>query len=269
MRDLSDLPPLPLIEEPPTASGYGRVPIDQNDPRGSEPLVDLLAFGLAGEPYYARTDGDNAPYNTALSGAIPYLLARRSVAESLLAVDTWLAPYGVALFLWDAYRPPAVQQGLWDFHAAERRRSEPEIAEDDLDAELRRYISDPHRFDPKDATTWPAHSTGGAVDLTLFDPSDGTLLPMGADFDEMGAASHSDFFECATLRGDVPKSDPRLLNRRLLFAAMGTQGFVNYPHEFWHFDLGTQMGSWNRAHLENTAPKPAFYGYVALPSAFS
>ena len=236
MAALTDLPPVPVHDVPVTAHGYGEVPIDSADPRGREPLVDLGKLGLAGANYYAMADGGNAPYGERLAGSISVLLAREGVAKRLLEVNRFLAPFGAELFLWDAYRPIATQAGIWDFFAKAYQAETPDIEQDTLQTRLRHYISDPRAFHEKDPASWPTHSTGAALDLTLCERSTGTLLPMGAAFDQMDEAAHTDFYERAAKAGEIAPSDPRLLNRRLLYHAMGSQGFVNYPKEFWHFD---------------------------------
>lgn len=262
---LSDLPPVPIHDTDVIAHGYGEVPIDRADPRGAEPLVDLGARGLAGANYYAVVDGTNAPYGEPLAGSIPILLARAGVAEKLVQVNCFLEGFGAELYLWDAYRPIATQAGIWDFFSRHFANESPGIDATALATRIRTYVSDPRTFHERDASSWPTHSTGAAVDLTLRAQPSAALLPMGAEFDQMDASAHTDFFERAALVGDIAPTDARLLNRRLLYHAMRTQGFVNYPKEFWHYDWGNQMAQWNRATLCDTPPEPAWYGYIPPP----
>lgn len=265
MPALVEIPPIPIHDVTLTAHGYGEVPVDASDARGREPLVDLVQMGLAGENFYAISNGGNAPYRKRLDGSISALLARKGIAEKLLEVNRFLEPYGAELYLWDAYRPIATQAGIWDFFARTYEAETPGIDHDTLQTLLRHYISDPRAFHEQDPSTWPTHSTGAALDLTLRASSDGTLLSMGAGFDQMDASAHTDFYERALLAGEVPPDDPRLLNRRLLYHAMGRGGFVNYPKEYWHYDCGNQMAQCNRAKLFGAPLKPAWYGYTPLP----
>ncbi|MDN6180573.1 MAG: D-alanyl-D-alanine dipeptidase, partial [Halomonas subglaciescola] len=96
------------------------------------------------------------------------------------------------------------------------------------------------------------HLTGGAVDVTLCD-SDGLPLDMGTRFDEAVPESHA-----AALEGQ-PFCQARE-NRRLLYHAMGAQGFTNLPSEWWHFDYGDQLWAHYRGESQ------ALYGPARLDS---
>ncbi len=245
------------------------MPVDGLHPLKAEPLVDLAEYGLAGENYYARTDGANAPYHRAIAGHVNGLWARRSVAEKLVRVNRGLQDWGFRLFVWDAYRPVACQRGLWDFWWGQARRDAPDADEAAIRARVLELVSDPSRFDPGDRATIPTHATGAAIDLTLQHTQTGALAEMGAGFDEMSERAASDYHERALERGEIAPDDPRLLYRRLLHSAMREEGFVNYPPEFWHFDWGNQMYvrnlAANPAALGGDAPQAAWYGYIRPP----
>ena len=95
---------------------------------------------------------------------------------------------------------------------------------------------------------------------------------MGGIFDDPSDTSHTAIFE-RKLNGHGVDKQPltvsetaALRNRRLLYWAMSDAGFVNYPFEWWHFDLGTQL--WV---LDGGFEKPdghrkteAWYGPAAL-----
>lgn len=252
--------PIPLLREKPTAGDYHDVAFDPAHPLVDEALVPVAAYGIAGESYYARQDGENAPYFSPIDGAAVDIWCRRTVAEKLARVDAALAPRGLALFVWDAYRPVTCQQGLWDFFTEKFRR---ELGTDDPDilkAHTRRYISYPGNFRPGDPKSWPAHSTGGAVDLTLRDRETGTLLDMGTHFDDMRPLVHTDHFERLLATEDIAADHPALRNRRTLYWAMHAEGFTNYPYEYFHFGWGDQLS----ALLTNAST--AWYGYKEPPA---
>jgi zinc D-Ala-D-Ala dipeptidase len=247
------------------AGDYGRVPFDFDDPRSHEPLVSVTERGIAAESYYARTDGLNWPYNARIDGSLKDVWCRRGVAEKLLNVNSRLKPYDVELFVLDAYRAIDVQRGLWAFFEAEARRKMPHRSAEEIRNYILQFVSDPTRFNRDDPTTWPVHSSGGAVDLTLRHV-DGDLLDMGARFDEPSAASFSDALERLALKGVLSSDDAALKNRRLLHWAMEQEGFVNYPLEFWHFDFGDQMYVHHLALLGVNAPVAAWYGTIDPPT---
>jgi zinc D-Ala-D-Ala dipeptidase len=176
--------------------------------------------GLFTDPVYHRRG---------LPGAVPDVWVREEVAERLAAAVRALDEEGLGLLVLDGWRPRSVQAALW-----ERYRNELHAASSlegaALESRLREFVSPPGA-----SGSPPAHSTGGAVDVTLCTP-DGAPLDMGGDFDELTDRSHPDFYERPGLAGaDLVYRD----RRRLLLRAMGSAGFWRLPTEWWHFEYGT------------------------------
>ena len=261
--------PIPIHRRAPTAGKYGDIPIALSDPRFHEQLLDARSLGIAGENYYARTDGLNTPYDEIVPGAVRELWCRRSISSMLVAVNERLTRYGAEVFLWDAYRPVACQSALWDFYWARFRREFPEANDSEIIEHVHQYVSDPREFNPHNSHSWPAHVTGAALDLTLRDKQSGALLDMGTHFDDMTSTSHSDYFERLLKSGQVPANDARLRNRRLLHWAMQEEGFTNYSYECWHFDYGNQMYVMMLDFLGRSRGEAAWYGYIPLPASNS
>lgn len=256
---------IPILDWKSDSGGYGGVPVDDGDPRGTEPLAEISAYAIAGENFYAREDGANSPYNRRIAGAVDGVWLRTGVLERIVRANRRLAPYGAELFVFDGYRSVETQQGLWDHFEEEIAREKPGLAPGARRKAVVRYVSDPNRFRRDDPATWPAHTTGAAVDCTLRSLKSGALLDMGAAFDEAREISHSDALERALQAGAIPPDDDALNNRRLLHWAMESEGFVNYPLEYWHFDWGDQMYVHNLALRDGNAPAAAWYGYVDPP----
>jgi D-alanyl-D-alanine dipeptidase len=172
------------------------------------------------------------------------------------------------LYVWDAYRPVTCQEGLWAFLSKQVATQFPHASAEEKINYTLKFLSDPTGFVRTDPTTWPVHSTGGAVDLTLRDLATGKLLDMGAGFDETEDISYSDAFERKLAAHEIAENYPALVNRRLLHTAMTREGFVNYPLEFWHFDYGDQMYILH-SHLLGLpqTPSAAWYGYMESPEA--
>ena len=126
---------------------------------------------------------------------------RCPVALALQRVQQDLASQGLGLLVWDAFRPLAVQQAMWESIRDPR------------------YVSDP-------AVNAGRHTRGTAVDVTLVDRR-GKALDMPTDFDEFSEAAHLD----AT--GTAPD---RARNARTLRQAMERRGFQPFATEWWHFD---------------------------------
>ena len=244
---------------------YHLVEMDGSDPRGAEALIDIGKEGIAVVPFYHLADGSNPPYGRRIEGSIPQVWLRAGLIPMLRSANAALADHGCELVVYDGYRPVSVQRGLWAWALAKVRADHPHLPEAELEAVTRRYSSDPRRFDPEDFTTWPTHSTGGAVDVMLRSCATGEVLDMGTAFDDLSPAAHTDALEQALRRGEIGPDDAALQHRRLLYWAMTDAGFANYPLEYWHFDFGTQMYVVNGRTVAGM-PDRAWYGYCPPPT---
>ncbi len=259
--------PIPISNEIEDTGNYRTIPVNWDHPSFKEQLVDVRHYGLAGESYYAKTDGENAPYFSAIQGALPALWVRKGVAERLVRARNLLATQGLELFLVDGFRPLDCQKGIWDFFWNKIKAETNLNAPDALRKEVSRYVSDPDLFDENDPLTWPTHITGGSVDVLLRSKATGQLVDMGAGFDEMSPVSHTAFFEERLAAKEICHRDPRLMNRRALYSAMAAVGFTNYANEYWHFDFGNQLHEYTRSKYQGRhLGRPARYGCAALPT---
>ena len=209
------------------ADSWRRVSIVECD----EPLLDLARLGV--QPILLRP----RYYRMRIADAIPQCLAREGVARLLMQAAAAL-PSGHRLVIWDAWRPQAVQEALYEAHYRDVARAHPELPAERIAALASRYVSRPST-DP----CCPApHTTGGAVDLTIADGS-GSELPMGTDFDDFSRAARADHFDAPVRSGRRPSDIERTCrrNRRMLLEVMTAAGFTNYAEEWWHFDYGNQF----------------------------
>lgn len=141
----------------------------------------------------------------------------------------WLLDHEVSLLVWDGWRPVDLQQRLWNEYR-EKLAATTGLEGKDLDARVREFVTPVVKSGPP-----PAHSTGGAVDVTLCS-LDGQALDMGGELDELTERSHPDHYERDGL------APPELVyrdRRRLLNRAMKAAGFRRLPSEWWHFEYGT------------------------------
>lgn len=218
-----------------SAGGYREIAIAFDDAANSEPLVDAAEFGLSGANFYASAH--NPPYYHAIPGAIDRLLLRKNVGERLTRVNTRLSEASLELWLFDAWRPQAVQIYFHDhWFPAELRRRKPELSAEDLLAEVETYWAAPSQGDGAPSP----HSTGGAVDLTIR-WRNGDPLWMGSLFDDASTIAHTARFESACGEAFSFSDDEARANRRLLYWLMREAGFAANPSEWWHFSYGDQM----------------------------
>jgi D-alanyl-D-alanine dipeptidase len=132
-------------------------------------------------------------------------LLRREAAEALARVQHRLAAEGFGLKIWDGYRPVRATQAMV---AWTERTNQTWL----LDSG---YIARRSR-----------HNQGVAVDLTMVDLHSGVEVQMGTPFDTFGDAAHT-----ANAAGAVKQS------REHLVEVMASEGFTNYPMEWWHFSF--------------------------------
>lgn len=145
-------------------------------------------------------------------------LARPEVASGLAAAQAFLRRYQFGLKIWDAYRPVAVQEKLWQASHNSDYVANPEVGVGSL------------------------HSWGVAVDATLVD-SWNRPVRMPSDFD--------DFTPAAMWRYAGPHPDIRA-HVHLLQIAMRNGGFWGLRTEWWHFTIA----DWQK-YLPNHAARTA------------
>ena len=250
--------PIPSTEPGSTALDYHQIPIDLSSRENSEPLVNIRKYGIAARSVYAET---SAPYYRAFGQALNSVYVRSGVAARLVVANELLRPYGAELLALDGWRPVALQHELWKHFLEKGRETLVDPAEQDLVSFAGQFCSNPEGFDPENFRTWPVHATGGAIDLTLRSLINRQELFMGAIFDDADSVSSTRYYEDNNLLSQSALEARR--NRRLLFYAMTTAGFVNYPHEWWHFDYGTQMWVMNG---DANSGDTALYGLCSLRS---
>lgn len=166
-------------------------------------LADIRALspGIVVTLRYATANNfTGAPIN-GYEGNHAYL--RTQAAAALGRVEADLAPAGLGLKVFDAYRPVRATLAMVEWT---KRVNREDLLRDG-------YIASRSR-----------HNLGLAVDLTLIRLADSAELEMGTPFDTFSAAAHT-----ANATGFPAE------NRQQLKSAMEREGFVNYNQEWWHF----------------------------------
>lgn len=157
-----------------------------------------------------------------VEGAAKKGLVRKSVLKKLQKINQRLwKRYKLRIKIYEMYRP-LEKQRLEFGQISEQLRSEfPKLTKKKLWTKITQFIADPDLC--------PPHSTGGAVDLTLYDPRQKVELAMGTPInaiDEKAAIFH-------------PKiTDQAKKNREILLLAMIEEGFAPMCTEWWHFSYG-------------------------------
>ncbi|MDB6136950.1 MAG: peptidase vanX D-ala-D-ala dipeptidase [Verrucomicrobiaceae bacterium] len=166
-------------------------------------LVDVRTFMPDVSVALKYASSQNITHRPLYPPAMPCLL-RAATAIKLKRVQEKLRPLGLAIRIWDAWRPPEVQMEL-----------------------MRQGGGTGMFLDPKVA--WSRHCSGLAVDLTLID-LEGREQPMPSAHDENSDRAYFQY------SGDDP-----LVRRNLalLQQIMHDNGFSMIALEWWHFDDNT------------------------------
>lgn len=176
--------------------------------------------------------------------AEPECLVRKEIPDMLHKAAKYLPP-GYRFCVWDAWRPFALQQELYDACAERiiRQFGLQDAPEEEQKDAVLDFVSEPlpDEFCP------PVHTTGGAIDLTVLD-NRGYPLDMGTGFDNFTDMAFTAYFEQT---GPIQVRD----NRRLLYHAMRLAGFTNLPSEWWHYDYGDRFWAYYQK-------QPAFYSGI-------
>src|SRR5690348_10622530 len=160
-------------------------------------LAPQIRVGLR----YATSDNFTGAPIAGYEGNHAYL--RREAAAALARVERRAEAEGLALYVFDAYRPVRATLAMVDWTERTGRQN---LIRDG-------YIASRSR-----------HNLGLAIDLTLVDAATGTFLDMGTPFDTFSPAAHT-----ANAAGRP------LENRQHLQRLMEAEGFVNYDQEWWHY----------------------------------
>jgi D-alanyl-D-alanine dipeptidase len=193
--------------------------------------IDPHPYMSLGAPY-----GDRSPF-----------WVRQGILEKLQKSQVYLQTirpdWKIAIF--DAYRPIPVQQFMVDYSFMQLAESKGleinSLSEEQKDAlmeEVMKFWAMPSH-DPKMP---PPHSTGAAIDVTLYEHSPEGMIPveMGSPIDEISDRSLPNYF--TSFRNAQAVEFHR--NRDLLNQVMTHSGLVRHPNEWWHFSYGDQLWAW-------------------------
>lgn len=125
---------------------------------------------------------------------------RYGTVKKLTAVSDDLAELGLALKIWDGFRPVSAQRKLW------------EVCPDPS------FVANPE-------TGFSSHSQGNTLDVTLVDKN-GQELEMPTGFDDFSSKADRDYSDC---------TQDAAAHAQLLEILMEKHGFQGYSKEWWHF----------------------------------
>lgn len=137
---------------------------------------------------------------------------------------------GYQFLIWDAWRPFSLQKELFEKYSIDiiKMFHLENMNEEERTQFISQYVANPK----EDKIFPPAHTTGGAIDLTLL--KDGKELDFGTEFDSFSDKTNTTWFENHDEDNEIRD------NRRYLYWTMIHAGFTNLPSEWWHYEYGDQ-----------------------------
>jgi zinc D-Ala-D-Ala dipeptidase len=153
----------------------------------------------------------------------PRAVISAPAAAALARAQKALAPFGLGLMIYDAYRP---QRAVDHFV-----RWANDLNDQRMKAEFYPNIDKSKLFELGYIAEKSGHSRGSTVDLTLISLSDQKPLDLGSPYD---------LFDPISWPQSAAISASARAHRLLLRAVLVEQGFRPYEQEWWHFTLNDE-----------------------------
>ena len=145
-------------------------------------------------------------------------------ALDALASNFGYAPGQMQIKVFEGLRDLKTQKMLFTNKLNEIKASNPQLTDTEAFAETSKWVS------PVENNI-PVHSTGGAVDIRIWDNLNNQFLDVGLFGVIWGANLTAPTFSEAL-------TDIQKLNRLYVLMAASLAGLVNYSYEHWHFSYG-------------------------------
>jgi D-alanyl-D-alanine dipeptidase len=137
-----------------------------------------------------------------------------------------------------AYRSLETQKKNFDIKFNLIKNENPNLSDEEVYNMTRKIVASPDGFG--------GHQTGGALDVTLCN-ADGIPFDMGTKYSELNPLVKTNNKLITTQQAK---------NRKMLCNIMKSEGFINYPGEWWHFCYGDRMWA------AYSKKRNAIYGYI-------
>jgi D-alanyl-D-alanine dipeptidase len=215
----------------------------------ADPEIVAMPVEDKGEALVDLRDQDVLQYGKppVVGSAECYTKIRKTVYDKLCLAQNHL-PNDWRFRIYEGYRSLEVQQALFDAEYQRASERHLQASHEDVFHETTQLVAPVMNLDG--SQNIPPHSTGAAVDLEVITPQ-GKLVDMGMSVKDWNIVEPE---VCFTVTTAIPKIARE--HRKILAAAMKTQGFVNYATEWWHYSYGDQYWAYHRKI------KKALYGSV-------
>jgi D-alanyl-D-alanine dipeptidase len=185
-------------------------------------FIDEAVPGIRQDIRYAGSN--NFVGRPVIGYVVQRAVLTEQAAQALAAAQMDLQPFGLALLVFDAYRP---QQAVDDFVAWSK-----DYGDTQTKATYYPRVPRASLFPEGYIAERSGHSRGSTIDLTIVSTSTPFKpLDMGTAFDFFGKESWPDY---------AGISSQQRANRLLLRNLMIKHGFKPYAQEWWHFTLDSE-----------------------------
>jgi D-alanyl-D-alanine dipeptidase len=165
-----------------------------------------------------------------------------------LAPEFGHTPGNFSIRVFEGLRSIKTQTRLFENKMREIQEANPAWSEEQVEAEAAKWVSPVKN-------NVPPHSTGGAIDLRLYDDTIKQFFDMGP-FGVIWGSNQT----APTFSADL--SDAQIKNRLFLLCGTTQVGLVNYPYEWWHFSSTDRYAAYYKG-LQNGTENPfAIYDKV-------
>jgi D-alanyl-D-alanine dipeptidase len=249
---------------------------NQTSPKIADPAIKTIPIIECGEELVSVADmlheriamlpqPKNPFASPACNSGLPAApLLRKSVYNNLVrmisALDEYAEAFGyqpgyMCIRVFEGLRNLETQKLLFDNKLQEIRAMHQHFSEDELIAETSKWVSPV-------TNNIPVHSTGGAVDIRIWNAHDNTFLDVG-DFGVIWGPNPT----APTFSEEI--TDQQKHNRLYVLLAALCSGLTNYSYEHWHFSSGDRYACFwlvaaqpSDATVEPRSLSRAIYGAI-------
>lgn len=195
--------------------------------------VRIQMLPEAAKPFESPDHNSGFKAASRVRGALYQKLEKVLSSLDDLSLHFGFTPGQLSLKVFEGLRDLKTQEMLFNEKKQELHELNPFLSAEELLQETSKWVAP-----IKDNV--PVHSTGGAVDIRLFDEINHKFIEMGpfgvvSGWWKGGNKTAPTFSEDLTQRQKV--------NRLFLLIATAQAGLINYPYEWWHFSHGDRYAS--------------------------
>jgi len=206
------------------------VPIVDNNERlvdirnTKHPRISMLPNAPDGQPFAGPQYNAGFEHSSKMRHTLWVSLVKMIKHLDGLSPSCGYQPGSLSIKVFEGLRDLESQQKLFDNKLAEIKKQNPSMTDEAADRETATWVS------PTENNV-PAHSTGAAIDIRLWNSSTKDFVDTGTFGVIWGPNDNAHTFSANT-------TPTQKRNRLLLLTAADRAGLTNYTYKHWHFSTG-------------------------------